>query len=252
MYSIVHTLSTDKSYYLGTSSNYCKNVGNISASIVLVRRKGEPVDLSTTIQKQPLQPCIGGKIKTYPLNILHHDILDLCNLRFDLCNLVHLLCMLNAVFHLLFQPGSAIDPQDPQNRYSKNHTHRQGIGYASPKITHKWIVELAACSSTSATSKATATFLFFGVAPKFLVKAIGDSQVCLPFLIAFLKILLDAIQECKRNLPPDTFISNNKICYNQFQHTPMQFMSQMEDTIVNVMQLSVISIMLLDCKLLRE
>ncbi len=145
MYSIVHTLSTDKSYYLGMSSNYCKNVGNISASIVLMRRKGEPVDLSTTIQKQPLQPCIGWKIKTYPLNILHHDILDLCNLRFDLCKLVHLIWMLNAVFHLLFQPGS----------------HRQGIGYASPKITHKWIVELAACSSTSATSKATATLLFF-------------------------------------------------------------------------------------------
>jgi hypothetical protein len=58
-------------------------------------------------------------------------------LRFDLCNLVHLLWMLNAVFHLLFQPGSAIDPQDPQNRYSKSHTHRQGIGYASPKITQK-------------------------------------------------------------------------------------------------------------------
>ncbi len=131
------------------------------------------------------------------------------------------------------------------------------IEYASPKTTHKWIVELAACSSTSATSKATATLLFFGIAPKFLVKAIGDSQVCLPFLIAFLKILLDAIQECKWNLPPDTFISNNKICYNQFQHIPMQFMShmedtQMEDTIVNMIQLSVISIMLLDCKLLRE
>jgi hypothetical protein len=71
-------------------------------------------------------------------------------------------------------------------------------------------------------------------------------------LIAFLEILLDAIQECKRNLPPDTFICNNKICYNQFQHTPMQFMSQMEDTIVKVMQLSVISIVLLDCKSLRE
>jgi hypothetical protein len=45
-------------------------------------------------------------------------------LRFDLCNLVHLLWMLSAVFHLLFQPGSAIDSQDPQNRYSKNHTQK--------------------------------------------------------------------------------------------------------------------------------
>jgi hypothetical protein len=38
-----------------------------------------------------------------------------------------------------------------------------------------------------------------------------NSQVCLSSLVASPEIILDTIQECKGNLPPDFFISNNEV-----------------------------------------
>lgn len=48
-------------------------------------------------------------------------------------------------------------------------------------------------------------------APKFTVKTMCNSQVCLSSLVASLEVILDTIQECKGNLPPDFFISNNEV-----------------------------------------
>ncbi len=62
--------------------------------------------------------------------------------------------------------------------------------------------------------------------PKFLVKAVCNSQVCPPTLVTSLKILLDTLQECKRNLPPELFISHNKVGYTQLHQPQYKILSE--------------------------
>ncbi len=62
--------------------------------------------------------------------------------------------------------------------------------------------------------------------PKFLVKAVCNSQICPPTLVTSLKILLDTLQECKRNLPPKLFISHNKVGYAQLHQPQYKILSE--------------------------
>lgn len=62
--------------------------------------------------------------------------------------------------------------------------------------------------------------------PKFLVKAVCNSQVCPPTLVPSLKILLDTLQECKRNLPPKLFISHNKVGCTQLHQPQYKILSE--------------------------
>lgn len=77
---------------------------------------------------------------------------------------------------------------------------------------HNWT-----CSSISKYSllfsKQQADVLGFSCpsVPKFTVKTMCNSRVCLSSLVASLEVILDTIQECKGNLPPDFFISNNEV-----------------------------------------
>jgi hypothetical protein len=78
-----------------------------------------------------------------------------------------------------------------------------------------------------------------------------NSRVCLSSLVVSLEVILDTIQECKGNLPPDFFISNNEvgelIFHKVVERMPITSVSEFVVSVVVVVCRQLLQTLLCNC-----